>query len=156
MTGFGGPSGYASADFLALATSGTQGAATNPNGPFTYLATDNMASGGISTYVYQHYVHQYLAGYLQDDWKLTQKFTLNLGLRYEYFTPQIEQGDQWGNFVQETEAMTSNGGTGTAKLVFPRSQPSQKLDPNLTALLTADNVSDRLRFQPAPVGLPEG
>jgi hypothetical protein len=139
VTGLGGPSGYASADFMAKATAGTQGVASTS--PFTYLATDNMASGSISTYVYQHYVHQYLAAYGQDDWKLTQKFTLNLGLRYEYFTPQLEQGDQWGNFVQETEAMTANGGTGTAKLVMPQSQSGQKLDPNLQALLTADNVA---------------
>jgi hypothetical protein len=143
VTGLGGPSGYGSADFLAKATAGTQGTPTNPSGPFTYISpqTDNMASGSISTYVFQHYVHQYVAGYGQDDWKVTQKFTLNLGLRYEYFTPQLEQGDQWGNFVQETEAMTSNGGTGTAKLVMPQSQSGQKLDPNLQALLTADNIA---------------
>jgi hypothetical protein len=142
-TGLGGPGGYGSADFLAKATAGTQGVATNPSGPFTYISpqTDNMNSGSISTYVYQHYAHQYIAGYGQDDWKMTQKFTLNLGLRYEYFTPQLEQGDQWGNFVQETEAMTANGGTGTAKLVMPQSQSGQKLDPNLQALLTADNIA---------------
>ncbi len=131
VSGLGGPSGYAGADFLA------QG--TLPGGGYT--GTDNMASGSISTYVYQHYAHQYLAGYFQDDFKVTPKFTLNLGLRYEYFTPQLEQGDQWGNFVQETEQMTSNGGTGTGKLVFPKSQTGLKLDPNLTALLTADNIS---------------
>jgi hypothetical protein len=130
VSGLGGPSGYGGADFVAQGTS--------PGG--TYTGTDNMNSGSISTYVYQHYVHQYVAGYVQDDWKLTQKFTLNLGLRYEYFTPQIEQGDQWGNFVQETEQMTSNGGTGTAKIVFPASQSGLKLDPNLIAVFAADNV----------------
>jgi hypothetical protein len=130
VTGLGGPSGYGSADFLAQGTLSGGG----------YTGTDNMNSGGISTYLYQHYAHQYLAGYLQDDWKVTQKLTLNLGLRYEYFTPQLEQGDQWGNFVQETEQMTSNGGTGSAFLVLPASQQGTKLDSNFQALLTADNV----------------
>ena len=130
VTGLGGPSGYAGADFPAHGT----------NSLGAYTGTDNMNSGSISTYLYQHYVHQYLAGYLQDDWKVTQKLTLNLGLRYEYFTPQLEQDDQWGNFVQETEQMTSNGGTGSGFLVLPASQRGTKLDPNLQALLTQDNI----------------
>jgi hypothetical protein len=139
VTGLGGPSGYAGADFLGLATAGTQNVPTTS--PFTYLSTDNMASGSISSYVVNHYVHQYLGAFIQDDWKMTQKFTLNLGFRYEFFTPKLEQSDQWANFVQETETMTSSGGTGTAKLLIPASQSGLKLDPNLQALLTADNVS---------------
>ncbi len=139
VTGLGGPAGYAGADFLALATKGTQGAATTA--PFTYTATNNMASGSISSYVVNHYVHQYVGAFVQDDWKMTQKFTVNLGLRYEFFTPKLEQSDQWANFVQETESIGPNGGTGTAKLLIPASQMGIKLDPNLQALLTADNVS---------------
>lgn len=139
VTGLGGPGGYAGADFLALGTVGTQGVASTS--PFTYTSTDNMASGSISSYVVNHYVHQYIGAFIQDDWKLTQKFTLNLGLRYEFFTPKLEQSDQWANFVQENETMTSNGGTGTAKLLIPASQMGIKLDPNLIALLNADNVT---------------
>jgi Carboxypeptidase regulatory-like domain len=33
----------------------------------------------------------YWSGYLQDDWKLNPKLTLNLGVRYEYFTPVMER-----------------------------------------------------------------
>lgn len=33
------------------------------------------------------------SGFIQDDWKLTPTFTLNLGIRYEYTTPYYGKGD---------------------------------------------------------------
>jgi hypothetical protein len=38
------------------------------------------------------------AGYVQDDWRMTPKLMINLGLRYEYVTPQKEASNLWGNF----------------------------------------------------------
>jgi carboxypeptidase family protein len=40
-----------------------------------------------------------IAGFLQDDYRLTPKLMLNLGLRYEYFTPEQMQGGLWANFL---------------------------------------------------------
>jgi hypothetical protein len=130
VTGLGGPSGNAGADFIALGTL--------PGGGYT--TTDNMASAGISTFTYTHFKQYYFAGYIQDDWKATQKLTMNFGLRYEYFTPKYEQSDQLSNFVAVNATLTPNGVVGASQLVFPQSQMGQKLAPNLVALLNADNV----------------
>jgi hypothetical protein len=37
------------------------------------------------------------AGYVQDDWRITDTLTLNLGLRYQAFTPWVERNDRQDN-----------------------------------------------------------
>ena len=51
----------------------------------------------------------YWGAYFQDDWKATPNLTLNLGVRWDYFTPYAETGGRQANFVPTG----GNGTTGT-------------------------------------------
>ncbi|MDE1176440.1 MAG: TonB-dependent receptor [Edaphobacter sp.] len=53
------------------------------------------------------YIRSYIyAGYVQDDWRVTPKLTLNLGMRWEYFTPITEKNGNISNLVLGTGAQT--------------------------------------------------
>jgi hypothetical protein len=43
--------------------------------------------------------------YVQDDFKLTPRLTLNYGMRYEYATPPVEADNQFANFDPKTGAI---------------------------------------------------
>jgi len=54
-----------------------------------------FASNIATTYDYR----TYFATYFQDDWKVTPKLTLNLGVRWDYFSPISETSGGQANFV---------------------------------------------------------
>lgn len=56
------------------------------------------SSAGISNQISGDLRYNYYGGFIQDDWKVTRKLTLNMGLRYELWTQPVERHNQQANF----------------------------------------------------------
>ncbi len=75
----------------------TPTAATVPGG-IGFIGGSNQVQASVISKTYD--LRKYLAGYFQDDIKITPDLTLNVGLRWDYFSPISETNGAQANFVQ--------------------------------------------------------
>ncbi|MBZ5561020.1 MAG: carboxypeptidase regulatory-like domain-containing protein [Acidobacteriia bacterium] len=76
-------------------------------------------------------IRHYYGTYFQDDWKVTPKLTVNLGLRWEFFGQIREKYGAQANFVPGTP------GGNAAYLINRKTTP---LSPSFTSLLAQDGI----------------
>ncbi len=77
-----------------------QGKTTGPNGSGLAALLLGYPNSGSRNFLQTPYYisNGEWAGFFQDDWKVTSRLTLNLGLRYDVFTPDTEIRNRLANF----------------------------------------------------------
>jgi hypothetical protein len=87
---------------------------TAAQGGFDYSGgSDGVYASNINT---TYDAKKYFATYFQDDWKLSPKLTVNLGIRWDYFGPINETNGGQANFVPYP---IPNKGIGAPTLLIP-------------------------------------
>ena len=121
------------------------GIANTGYGVADYLAAQ-MGSGSISNSAPTNHANWYIAGYAQDNWQITQRLTLNLGLRYDWFQLYKEMANRQASFYRTG---TPGIGTGTGVLLYPAADQGKiPLAPLFLQNLAKDNIA--LQFSPNP------
>ncbi len=109
---------------------------------------DNMASANISNLFTTEDQRWYNAAFLQDDWKVTSKLTLNLGIRWEYAQPYVELHGRQGNFVPGNYTPAGTAAApgyviGGGEFLLPYQASSYSLPPIFLASLAKNNITVR-------------
>ena len=90
---------------------------TRRRGRFRPRACPTISGRGLSTGTWGQRKTIY-GFYFQDDWRATNRLTLNLGLRWEYHTPLVEVKDRQSNFGLFTGELELAGKNGNSRALY--------------------------------------
>jgi len=108
-------------------------------GTIDYVGGPSTGSGNNSVFVSNISLtdngKNYYGSYFQDDWKISPKLTINLGLRWDFFGLVYEHHSNQANFVP------SGPPTGGPMYIIPPGPNAGNLSPSFTSLLAQDGIT---------------
>jgi hypothetical protein len=104
-----GSDGY-SGLYSRLTGASTSNSVTNQSYSLADFMFGARSSYTLNNFVIVDYRQRMYFGYVQDDFKVSQKLTLNLGTRLEFATPQWEKNNHLANFDPSTGTLISASG----------------------------------------------
>ena len=114
--------GQATFSFLETGVPGVTNATSGSS--FASFLLGNADSGATETIRYVPQTFGYHGFYAQDDWRISKRLTLNLGLRYEFTLPPVAGGDQYEDFSPTTPNPAVNNYPGA--LIFAGTGPGRQ------------------------------
>lgn len=131
--------------------------ANNPNPPFANFLlgqADSYSQQSHDTIPHLRYVN--FEFYVQDDWKITRRLTLNLGVRYSYFPSPTDSNNTLVNFdpllysasVAQALAISPNTGNMTAPTADAATYANGLIFPTGTACSTAQAITSLATCSP--------
>jgi len=108
-------SGLIGANRLSTSVPGDSNIATGGGNSFASFLLGEAFSGGTEN---RRFVRQQFPShsmYFQDDWKVSPKLTLNLGVRYEFTQPPVEADDKWSDFTPDKPNPKAGGRPGALR-----------------------------------------
>ncbi|MDQ3258996.1 MAG: TonB-dependent receptor [Acidobacteriota bacterium] len=108
-------SGLLGFDRRSTSVPGDNNLTTGGGNSFASFLLGDAYSGGTENrrFVRQQWISHSM--YFQDDWKVNQRLTLNLGVRYEFTQPPLEADDKWSDLTPDKPNPGANGFPGALR-----------------------------------------
>jgi hypothetical protein len=112
-------------------TIGSAGSGTGDGGADFLLGLPYQIGRGVSTGVTWRQTNNVIGLYASDTWKVNEHLTVNLGLRYQAFTPWVETNDLQSNYNMATGAVELANQNGASRSLYNSFYGGRDFEPRI-------------------------
>jgi hypothetical protein len=112
-------------------TIGSAGSGAGDGGADFFLGLPYHIGRGVSTGKTWTQTDNIIAVYAEDTWKVTERLTLNLGVRYQAFTPWVEINNQQSNYNMATGNVDLANQNGASRALYNGFYGGRDFEPRL-------------------------